>query len=227
MIDLLDWDSRFFNIKVGKAAGITSFNAENYKSFDLIYLVQDITSPSIFLDGYEAALRVTYVEHEKTINTDLLDNNTGIISYNSSEHSIKQLHDLAVLSGQFSRYNLDPNFDKITFERFYRTWINNSIHTDFADDILIYLVDNRIVGFVTYKIQSNNAKIGLIAVNPIYQGKGIGTFLIMGLENILLKKDIISLKVVTQKENIKALKFYEKFGFSISSTYSISHYWKL
>ena len=77
-----------------------------------------------------------------------------------------------------------------------------------------------------YKVTNNYATIGLIAVSPNHQGKGIGKQLIDKVENELFKKNINELRIPTQEENIQACFFYEKLGYKKLEVININHYWK-
>lgn len=227
MIKLLDWDTQFFNLKVGQTTVVDTLNHTLYKNFDLLYVFQDKELPLAVLEGFKASLKMPYVEYEKTLDKSILNSSTGVVSFNREIHSSSQLYKLAELSGRFSRFKLDPNIDGTTVRRFYEVWIKNSITTDLADDILIYIEGGSIVGFVSYKIYGDIAKIGLIAVNPMCQGKGIGGLLLQELEYRLLRKKIFKLKVVTQETNIQASMFYAKQAFHKLKVYYITHFWKI
>ena len=56
----------------------------------------------------------------------------------------------------------------------YRLWVDNSLSKQFADDILVYKEGKTVSGMVTYKQNKDKASVGLIAVSPEAQGKGIG-----------------------------------------------------
>lgn len=68
---------------------------------------------------------------------------------------------------------------------------------------------DRIVGFVTLKVNNNNGNIGLIAIGKNAQGKGLGTQLINVCENYLNKCSVETLTVPTQLDNLQACKFYK------------------
>ena len=97
----------------------------------------------------------------------------------------------------------------------------------FADNLYVYLEDNNTVGFVTYKINNDFATIGLIAVNPNYQGRGIGGKLLKFVENKLIENNIKILLIPTQFQNEEACFFYKKHGYQIHETTIINHYWKI
>ncbi len=129
-------------------------------------------------------------------------------------------------SGKYSRFKKDKKFSIKQFENLYKKWIDNSIDFGFADDILVYVEENKIIGFISYKIKNNEATIGLVAILPNHQGKGIGKKLLQVVENELIKNNIIILKIPTQKENLEACSFYEKRGYKIKQSIIIKHFWR-
>ena len=78
---------------------------------------------------------------------------------------------------------------------------------------------------LTYKVISNVATIGLIAVDPLVQGKNIGTELMMFLEYKLSQHSVFDINVATQLQNKKACAFYEKNKYSIKQITNIYHVW--
>jgi GNAT superfamily N-acetyltransferase len=134
---------------------------------------------------------------------------------------------LAFVSGKFSRFKRDSNFQQYEFEALYKTWVDNSISKEFADAILLYKVQNTILGFITYKIIEDCATVGLMAVCAEHQSKGIGRKLLEAVENELSNKQIKELSIPTQLQNEQACGFYTKLGYYIIEKTIIKHYWKL
>jgi dTDP-4-amino-4,6-dideoxy-D-galactose acyltransferase len=116
---------------------------------------------------------------------------------------------------------------QIEFKYLYNLWVDNSINGKFADGILVYKDQNSILGFVTYKTNQDVATIGLIAVNPKYQGRGIGRKLIQSLENKLAIIGVATVKIPTQLQNEMACGFYTKMGYQLIDSTILKHFWKL
>jgi GNAT superfamily N-acetyltransferase len=72
---------------------------------------------------------------------------------------------------------------------------------------------NRYLGLVTYRIGKNNLEI--ISMNAIIQGKGIGTALLRAVEKVGQKLKLKKIRLITTNDNVDALRFYQKRGFSI------------
>ncbi len=56
-----------------------------------------------------------------------------------------------------------------------------------------------------------------VAVDPNYQGKGIGKLIFQSLLNIIQEErnDILRVELITRESNRKAIQFYQKLGFII------------
>ena len=85
-----------------------------------------------------------------------------------------EIYELGFESGKFSRFKLDANFTQNEFEILYKKWVDNSFDKSFADAVLAYKEQDKILGFITYKVYNNYATVGLLGVCSKHQGKGIG-----------------------------------------------------
>ena len=226
-IDYKEWDTKNFGFKVGsvnigniKDFSIVTVKKEaKKKGFKLIYLQSPIKleNSHLFFDE-----KITYTKPNKEKQGFNLHIDE-ILSYNS-KYINEDLYKLAILSGEYSRFNLDNKFPKDKFFLLYNKWIENSILSNFATDVLVYKVEGKIVGLLTYHNKNDISNIGIIAVNPAYQGFGIGSKLIKFYQN-KLTDEIIELEVITQGINKTARAFYEKNGYKIKSKIYIYHLW--
>jgi ribosomal-protein-alanine N-acetyltransferase len=79
---------------------------------------------------------------------------------------------------------------------------------------LIYKKDNLMIGFIIFSPISPEAHILSISVRNEMQSKGIGTLL---LKSMLDQCKVMNYKKIfleVRVSNLKAINFYEKFGFS-------------
>lgn len=217
MIELLDWDSNFFGYKIGKLTYSNQHKSlpsdEEFKKFDLVY----IFSTSRLNDKYNLVdVKVTFKKNTASKNVD-----DKIYFFDKTLHSYTELLELAYLSGHDSRFLKDSFFSEKDFKNLYKTWIDKSIINQ-KTKILVYINNNTICGFVSFKVEKIKSNIELIAVSPIARGKGIGKKLLDAVE-AMLKEDTL-LTVPTQETNLKACNFYLKNGFKIISKHFIYHY---
>ncbi len=224
MINKLEWDSNFFNLKVGEFIYYQNYKDKDLSAFDLIYVVSD-KDFELQLENFENSFAETKVIFNKKPEKGN-QNPQPIFSFDKQNIDIQELYYLAFESGKNSRFLLDKKFNPNHFRMLYKQWIDNSINKKFADDVLVYFEEKTAKGFVTYKVIDTTATIGLIAVNPNSQGKGIGAKLVQHLENLAFEKGIKQIMIPTQMNNISACNFYSKQGYAIKSKTYIKHYWK-
>ena len=224
MIKTLEWDSDFFGIKVGELFLDSDLKIDQPLDYDLIY-VKSNSEFNLSLDNYTNTFGETKILFAKELKA-LYSPNKDIKSISEIDYDINQIYELAYESGKHSRFKLDEKIRIENFQKLYKTWVDNSINYKFATDVLLYKIESIVAGFVTYKIESEIATIGLIAVSEIYQGQGIGKNLLQELENRLVQNKIKQLNIPTQLENIQACNFYKKNDYHIIESTNIKHYWK-
>jgi dTDP-4-amino-4,6-dideoxy-D-galactose acyltransferase len=115
-----------------------------------------------------------------------------------------------------SRFN-NNFFDIELVKRFYKIWTEKAVNGQFDDGCLAYQHDGQKVGFITYKIISDTANIGLLAVHPNFHSQGIGQTLIRSLISFLDKTKIHKVTVSTEGRNLGAQRFYTRNSFTPSS----------
>lgn len=227
MIKFLKWDSSFFNKRIGLLdLNSDSHNFEDLNDWDLIYIISD-QGFTLDIKKFNRTYSETKVVFSKMITESkelLIDDNISVAKKNDNK---KQINNLALESGKFSRFNLDKNFKRAEFKKLYYKWVDNSFNKEFADAVLVYKFENDIIGFVTYKIFDDFATIGLIAISPLYQGKGIGRKLINAVEMELVNRQIGELRISTQFQNEMACEFYMKLGYKIIEKKIINHFWRI
>lgn len=164
----------------------------------------------------------------------VLPPNISIVKYSSLNPKVvsEELINLAIASGIESRFFKDTSIGVDNGKKLFQTWIINSCNKTAADEVIIARdsTTGKDIGMVTVqKKGSNKVNIGLLAVNSDYRQMGIATILmsratLWTLEELGFNNDI-KLTVITQKQNVNACRFYEKFGYSASSTQDVYHVW--
>jgi len=232
-IELLQWDSNFFNIKIGKCTILHEssevhllelLQAAQQDNYKLLYLFSDpnISIPSETLDLFKGDLVDTKIIFDKRTMKSKTSN-SDIISYRSSSIS-DELLQLALLSGQYSRFNTDIRFSADSFKRMYGEWLEKSVSRKIANEVFVYKKGNNIVGFVTISFIDNIGTIGLIAVDPSCQGQHIGKALLQKASDFLHSSLVPQIQVATQHKNIVAYNFYLRNDFTIRSEQDIYHF---
>lgn len=232
MIQYIDWDSNHFNMNVGdyhvpiqQALDLESLEKEAKEHhYDVVYVRSK--SPILELENRHT-FRDERLVYAKDNVTQIPPYDHKCISIGSCKNKAitKELIQLALASGEYSRYKLDERFNRACFERLYIDWISNSIYKDFATDVLVATVnDDEDIGLLTYKVSDNVSTIGLLAVAATHRGLHIGKHLMQYYEESL-PSEVIKLKVVTQGTNKIARQYYESCGYSIEDISYTYHLW--
>jgi ribosomal protein S18 acetylase RimI-like enzyme len=224
--EILQWDSDFFNFKVAKIKNGLLLNED---FFEKLY------NENVQLAYYSSKEKLNRSSNEY-YNLDLVDEKVTFIkeieqssltdkieSY-VEHHTDRQLIDLAIESGAYSRFNVDPNIGRKNYEELYTQWIIKSVSREIADDVLVYRIEGQIAGFVTVGQKNERADIGIIAVDKACRGKGIGKTLMKTAENFYFNK-LKLIQVVTQKNNLPAIKLYEGCRYMIEKVEFLYHLW--
>lgn len=226
MVKFLEWDSNFFDKKIGLLSVVDNYDKiDSFFSYDVIYVNQE-EDEEIKIPGFEKLYEENKITYSKKLKSNLSSDN-NIFSVFNIDYNIDEIYSLAYESGKFSRFKLDPAFTEIEYRELYKTWVNNSINKSIANNILIYKDNNEIKGFVSYRVKENYAQIGLIAISPSIQGKGVGSKLIKAIENELINIGVKELRIQTQLINTVACNFYLKLGYIKSKVEFFKHFWKI
>ena len=229
MLHRLDWDSEFFRLNIGRLDldSIEEFSeimqkAEKLRqSYDLLYIFAEETLNQQILD-------INLVDTKTIFTKQLVNSPKEILDVSKYSDSVvtSDLYRLAWVSGKYSRFQLDKHFPNDAYERLYSRWIEQSVAGKMADGVFVHTSNGRIDGMITVSVEGTEASIGLVAVDNVAQGRGIGSQLIHAVESHLLADtQVTTLKVTTQWENKAACRLYEKNGFEVESKTNIYHWW--
>lgn len=227
MVQKVEWDSDFFGFPIGQCffnEVNAEFNEEKFIQDSLSYrLVYLFSSTSIYSSLFKL-VDEKLVFKKKIEKRELVD--STVVFFDANLHSKSDLLNLVYLSGKYSRFNTDINFENSEFQKLYAKWINNSLQNVTNPQIIVKFIDGKLAGFISFSLNNQDAKIELIAVDEHFQGKGIGSELIKNVEFIAQCHFCQNLEVITQGLNSSAIHLYEKNNFiCINKTY-IYHYWK-
>lgn len=227
-IRVLQWDSDFFGIRIGRVdvQSKEDVNAlsiqypELRNKYDLLYV---FVSYSVEFSMPGASLVDEKVLYSKDCEN--RENYQDVMLYKHIAPN-KSLYKLALISGEYSRFKLDQRLPLGSYEHLYRKWIENACPQKGTNkQIFVYQPDGITQGMITIDYDVNHAHIGLVAVDPEFQYKGFGTKIMATLETYLYSKGISIIDVATQKANVKACRWYEKNGFEVKSITPIYHWW--
>jgi|WetSurMetagenome_2_1015567.scaffolds.fasta_scaffold59666_2 dTDP-4-amino-4,6-dideoxy-D-galactose acyltransferase len=232
---LLEWDTNFFGMKVARITDpfmsmekVASTLAElKLKGFSFIYWPanhehneKDINK----LGGLLVDLKTTFMIDfdssplDESLSTDI------VVPYSVSMQ-LQDLETLAIQSGQFSRFAIDPHFPREKFIMLYKTWMNRSLRREIANEVLVIEETGRVVGMVTLTEKEGRGNIGLIAVDASSRGKKYGETLVRAAQKWFIKNGYKIGQVVTQGNNISAGNLYKKCGYSVEKVEYYYHFW--
>lgn len=229
MVGRLQWDSDFFGLRIGRTDIVSNerwsvllHEADVLRmQYDLIYVFSQ-QALSTNTDGMR--LVDTKTIYAKSIDSSAIMPNS-IECYQETAPN-DDLYRLALVSGVYSRFRLDDNLPVDAYERMYRCWMEQSVIGNIADFVFFHRTNNSIDGMVTFKVNSMEANLGLLAVDYQSQGKGIATMLLKAVESYLHQNtNIRVLKVSTQLANKPACRLYEKNAFVVEEKTNIYHWW--
>lgn len=233
VIEHLQWDSDFFGYKVARVIfdenGFWKYdcvvNEIKEKKIRLTYL---FTSPSARALNARIVRAGGILVDKKTMFLKKTQKHTrfsnNISEWQKSKPNQK-LVDLALKAGIFSRFLRDNNFIHNEYERLYTRWLYKSVSGELALKTIIANDENEITGFITLGKNNQRADIGLVAVDPVFRGKGIGSDLVRYVDNLSLRMGFDQIGVVTQFDNKSACKLYTGCGFRIDNLTNVYHFW--
>ena len=230
----LNWDSDFFKFNVGKITGsivaiqdleiIENLIENNNSRLTYFSSLEEIPSFVFKSQRFDISLVDKKTTFTKKINPNLdIDPSISIVDTNISR---EKLIELSIQSGIYSRFKIDKRIGKNKFEEMYSLWMINSLNKKIAKEVLIYIEENALAGFVTLREKNNRADIGIIAVDNSFRGKGIGKKMMTSAEKWFSNLGYKTIQVLTQGNNIPACKLYESCGYSIESVEYFYHIWK-
>lgn len=231
--EYLPWDSAFFGFNVARVV-INSEDPDNYRQTLKILNEQHVRLAYILVVPDNNYMNTMVIESggqlvdKKITFCKTSASHKGfrndIMEYSGNGED-KELSELALQAGLYSRFRIDGNFRDGEYERLYKKWLENSLNGKVANKVIIARTQEHISGLITLGSSGNHADIGLLAVNRSYAGMGIGTELVYYADNEAHAEKFSKIKVVTQLDNERACVLYKKCGFAIESLINIYHLW--
>lgn len=227
----LNWDSELFGYSVVKILNTDNLEIVldklKKKKIKLAYLFLDPfdykRNEEAFKNGGQLVdSKITYQIKSSIFKG--IEQCENVISYKKN-YVEKQLLQLVLESGIYSRFKKDKNFRHEEYEKLYSTWIQRSVRHEIAIDILIYFQDDQLKGFVTLEAKKNIGNIGLLAVDRKFRGKAIGSTLLKHALFKFANTGYSKVLVTTQRANTPACNLYQKLGFDILRTENVYHFW--
>lgn len=236
-IQLLDWDTRFFGFPIAKVTNPTASIDElrevhrlmAVRQIPLAYWAADNPSEDVRRDILELGGRLvdeklTYLATVHS-SSDIEPPQTDFAQSYRDGMSIDDLKRLAVDSGVYSRFIVDPQFPRDKARAMFEEWMLRSLDKTPDGDVLVILQSNRIAGMATVVQKEGFVSIGLVAVAEEFRGRGFGETLVRAAMAWCYERDCHQIQVTTQSANEPARRLYQRCGFGLLKTEFIYHIW--
>lgn len=237
LLQTLEWDSKFFGFPIAKIvnpkASIDDLQAAcialNQRAIPLAYWMAD--EPSEKVQRAAEGLNGRLVDEKLTYAMNLDETSNGSFAGNDLVESFREgmsladLKQLAVDSGAYSRFVVDPNFPRIKANAMFEEWIVRSVQKTYADDVLVIVQGNRVAAMATVADKGGYSNIGLVAVAEDFRGRGFGETIVRAAQNWTREKGIRRITVTTQGANQPARRLYQKCGFELEKAEFVYHFW--
>lgn len=236
IIRLLDWDSFFFGFPISLVGSkyLTEniqLLIEDFAKSNQLKLIQylcnchdDISVKVAEENRYHFTdIRLTFqYKFPAVLKTFINDTSCRLANESHIVDLISMTEDLY----KDSRYFYDGNFDLTKINHFYSEWLIKAIKGTFDHECYAWFIKEKPVAFCTVRYSSDNqANVGLFGVHKDYSGKGYGKKLLLSVIEILAKKRVMNLEVVTQGRNYAAQRLYQSVGFKTKETELWYHKW--
>ena len=220
---ILDWDSRFFNLKIASA------ECQNNNDVNLIYeksSSEEIDVCYIYSNKRLADLEKSgiYFEERKTFFCESFSaNNSNQLIYTELCNAMNpELLELSKICSGSSRFHQANNFLDSSCEKLYEIWLQNYLKDS---KVFIAKLDNKILGFLCFDITEQLGKLVLIATHTLARKKGVAKSLIQCLHKQYIKEGVKKATVLTQGNNHSACQLYLSQGYKLESTSYLYHLW--
>ena len=235
---LLDWDSAFFGLRIGRAT-LARLDDESLaavldwcraQAIDCLYFLAGAEDSETIRLAESGGFRL--VDIRLTLQASLADEpaaapplGDGIELGLARSAEVGQLKAIARASHHDSRFYHDPGFSRADCDRLYETWIEKACG-DPAGAVLVARRGQQAAGYLACGRQdAATGRISLVAIAPGFQRQGIGQALLAAAMNWFREQNFQSVSVVTQGRNVAAQRLYQRAGFVTQSVQLWYHRW--
>ena len=164
-------------------------------------------------------------EYSCAVRPDAREPGGEIIGSRLAEGDLDRLHDLALQSGEQSRFRLDPAIPEERWASLYRHWMDESLAGKQADAVLVRRREGAIAGMITVSADATGGEIGLFGVAGEARGQGVGSTLLADAMGWFAANGCVTARVATQGENQAARAVYQRAGFGLQRLVNVFHFW--
>lgn len=225
----LDWDSRHWGRRVGRVEmdssidGVPLEEVASNRSFDFLYLLCPLDDVVCIHRAESAGFRFMEV---RTLLTRHAGSARTPCHYDAAHGTevrnpapaefVDAAADLAAHCHTNTRFANDPHLEPEAVRELYRLWIRRDRQRPSWHLAVLSGADAALLGYITFGIDANgDGDIGLIGVASGGRGTGAGGRLVDAALTSLESLGVTTTNVVTQGGNTRAVRMYERFGFSV------------
>ena len=230
----LDWDSRFFALRIARLncarldEAIVSRSRQWCKAnqIDCLYFLADAdhaqTPRLAEANGFRFTdVRVTLAQSPaRSAPAAAISDGVRL----AREDDLAVLRPIARTGHRDTRFYFDEHFDRAKCDLLYETWIENSFR-GFAQAVLVADVNGKPAAYLTCHLKEDESQIGLMGVSEHQQGKGLGTKLVQHFLAWSRERGAQRATVVTQGRNLGAQRLYQRNGFITVGLQLWYHLW--
>jgi dTDP-4-amino-4,6-dideoxy-D-galactose acyltransferase len=231
--EFLEWDSRFFGLRIGRIAG-NDLKAAQIPAI-LTWAREHRTDCLYFLakiDGENIRIAEEHAFHLVDVRMTLEVSHLPGVENRSDDDRIRPVRheDIAALraiagvSHTHSRFFQDGGFPESRCQELYRVWIEKSCHRD-ADLVLVAEHQRSPAGYITCHLAGSEGSIGLVAVSREARGAGLGSAMLRAALAWFAQRQVTRVSVVTQGANTNAQRLYQNNGFVTRNVQLWYHLW--
>jgi len=130
----------------------------------------------------------------------------------------ERVKQIAGCSFRLSRFHVDPKFSPGAGNRIKEAWAGNFFRGARGDRMLVAEESGDLAGFILILKKPRGVVVDLVAVDPAFQGRGLGPALLLAAETKGCR-----ITAGTQKANTSSCRMYEKCGYKPSKSELVYH----
>ncbi len=236
LFDILEWDSAFFSLRIGRvasrelSAGDSALLREQAacEEMDCIYFLADPSSAGTMDAAHRLGMRPVDVRVELSVRLPPAHSCDDSRRSGSPREPLASEADfLAELSGRLhdrTRFRADPGFDQARVTEMYRLWILKGLSGPGCGAVVAG-PPGAPEGYCTYSTSGSEGRIELLGVDLPARGAGIGAMLVRAALADMAAKGAEIVRVATQGGSRASMSVYQSSGFRVESVGLWFHYW--
>ena len=232
--EFLDWDSKFFGIRIARVAG-HRLDAERVAEIARAVRDQCINCLYFLAESERDTIRLAERQGFQLINVRVTLAARVLSTYagtwnddgvrEAAPEDIPALREIAARSYTDSRFYQDGRFPAFLCDEMYRAWIEKSCH-GYADIVLVAEQDGRPAGYICCHLQGDGSgQIGLMGANGGMKNQAVVRQLVHHALCWFQGREVRDVTVVTPGSNITAQRLYQRSGFLTRGTQLWYHLW--